>query len=381
MKKFIVSAILVSLLGSAFAAGVAYKDGDKYVKFGGRIQLQYHMTDPDDGESSDELRFRRLRPYVEGSIVEDWKGKFQFDFGKSDVAVKDAYFVYSGYEYAKLLIGNANFAFSREKLSSSKKQQLVERTFVGDHNYGTPDRQAGLHLSGDLLGEMLTWNAGVAKAAIDPDNTKLDFDTVIQFDKGSDWVEGNMYGGRLEFFPIKYFKPEQGDFDRDMRFALGLGAFAWDNDDDNKNIVTDEESGASYRSHKDVDSVTGIEFSAAFRGAGFSIDAQYNIFESELVNGKSGADGIYKDGDTTLENYAIEGGYMIIPSKVELVAGYQGQDADGYDSSWKRTSVGANYFVDKHLIKYQLAYRMGENKDGVGGKDVDELFVQAQYVF
>jgi len=322
------------------------------------------------------LRFRRFRPYIEGSVVKDWKGKFQFDLGKSDVAVKDAYFKYSGLDAMGVTFGNANFCFSRELLTSSKKQQLVERTFVGDHNYGTPDRQAGIHLDGELAGEMLMWNVGLAKAAIDPSNSKLDFDTVIQFDKGDDWVEGNMYGGRVEFFPLKYFKPSQGDFKREPKFAIGLGAFSWDNDDDNVNKDDD-----GVVSHKDVDSVTGLEISTAFRAAGFSVDAQYNTFDSELVNGKAGNDGIYKDGETTLENYAIEGGYMLVPSKLELVAGYQGQDADGYDSTWNRTSVGANYFVDKHNIKYQVTYRMGENKDGKEDNDLNELFVQAQYVF
>jgi len=376
MKKMIVFFVLVAMVASAFAAGVKYSDGDKYVKLGGRIQLQYHMVDPDGGDDTDELRFRRFRPYIEGSIVKDWKGKFQFDLGKSDVALKDAYFQYSGFDAASVTIGNANFPFSRELLTSSKKQQLVERTFVGDHNYGTPDRQTGLHIAGDLAGEMLMWNASVVKGAIDPSNSKLDFDTVVQFDKGGDWIEGNMYGGRLEIFPMKYFKPEQGDFKGDFLVAFAVGAFGWDNDDDYAN---EEEDGSV--SHKDVDSVTGIEFSGALRGGGFSVDAQYNIFESELINGKSGSDGIYDNGETTLENYALEGGYMIVPSKLELVAGYQSQDADGYSKSWNRTSVGANYFVDKHNIKYQVTYRMGENKDGKEDNDVDELFVQAQYVF
>lgn len=376
MKKIIVFFVLVAMVASAFAAGVKYSDGDKYVKLGGRIQLQYHMTEPDGGDDTDELLFRRFRPYIEGSMVKDWKGKFQFDLGKSDVALKDAYFKYSGFEAASVTIGNANFPFSREVLTSSKKQQLVERTFVGDHNYGTPERQTGLHIAGDLAGEMLMWNASVVKGAIDPSNSKLDFDTVVQFDKGGDWLEGNMYGGRLEFFPMKYFKPEQGDFDGDFLLAFAVGAFGWDNDDDYAN---EEEDGSI--SHKDVDSVTGIEFSGALRGGGFSVDAQYNIFESELINGKSGSDGIYKNGETTLENYALEGGYMIVPSKLELVAGYQSQDADGYSKSWNRTSVGANFFVDKHNIKYQVTYRMGENKDGKEDNDVDELFVQAQYVF
>lgn len=381
-KRIMGMALLAGMISGVAWAGVKYQnEKGHYVKIGGRIQLQYHLTDPDEGETTDDLLFRRLRPYIEGSVHEDWKGKFQVDFGKGDVAVKDAYMKYSGWDALDVVIGNANFCFSRELLTSSKHQQLVERTFVGDHNYGTPDRQAGIHLTGELMPDLLVWNLGVAKAAIDPDNRKLDFDTVIQFDAGDDWIQGNLAGGRLELFPNGVFKPSQGDFDGELKTALALGAFTWENDDDLINMDEDEETGATSISGSDVERVTGFEVSAALRVAGFSVDAQYNLFDSELVNGQAGVDGIYKDGETTLHNAAVEGGYMVVPEKVELVAGYQMQDADGYDKTWNRVSVGANYFVKGQDIKYQATYRMGENKDGVDGKDVNELFIQAQYVF
>ncbi|MBC8453909.1 hypothetical protein H8D64_02530 [PVC group bacterium] len=375
-------AVMAICAVQVIAGGVKFtNEAGDYVKLGGRIQLQYHMQDPDKGNTTDELRFRRFRPYIEGSINEDWKGKFQFDLGKSDLALKDAYFKYSGLDGISISLGNMNFPFSREFLTSSKKQQLVERTFVGDHNYGTPDRQTGIHLNGKLLDKKVVLNASAGKAAIDPSNKKLDFDTVIQFDKGDDWIEGNIIGGRVELFPNGYFKPSQGDFKRDLKTAVALGAFSWQNDDDHVNMTEDEDTGVKSISDSDVDSVTGVEISAALRIAGFSLDAQYNMFDSDLINGASGTDGLYKNGKTTLENYAVEGGYMVIPSKLEIVAGYQSQDADGYATAWNRTSIGANIFVDKHNIKYQAAYRMGENKDGVKDNDLNELFVQAQYVF
>ncbi len=375
--------VFTAINSSLFAGGVKYENekGD-YIKIGGRIQLQYHITDPDGGSSSDELLFRRLRPYIEGSLYEDWTGKIQFDLGKGTLALKDNYVKYTGFELLNIVVGNANFCFSRELLTSSKNQQLVERTFVGDHNYGTPDRQTGIHLNGSMLDDKLAWSLGVGKAALDPSNKKLDFDTIIQYDAGDDWLEGDLFGGRIEFFPMGSFKHSQGDFSRETKAAMAIAGFSWNNDNDNVNMNTDKVTGEETDvSHSDVDNVLGLEASAAFRSSGVSIDAQCNIFQSELVNGKSGADGLYEDGETTLVNYAIEGGYMVIPSTLELVAGYQNQDADGYDKSWNRYSVGANIFVNKHDIKYQLAYRMNENKDGKDGNDVNEFFLQAQYVF
>ena len=183
------SIILVTMVAATSAhAGLSYQDGDKYLKLGGRVQVQYHLTEPTDGANTDELIFRRLRPYIEGSIHKDWKGKWQFDLGKGKIENKDAYMQYKGFDWGTVTIGNSYVHYSHEEITSSKKQQLVERTFVGDHNYGTPDRQVGLHLQGKPS-DILTWDLSLAMAAVDVDNKKIDFDSVGSLNSGSDWMK------------------------------------------------------------------------------------------------------------------------------------------------------------------------------------------------
>jgi hypothetical protein len=376
-NKIIRLAIFAALTvpSAAYAGGITYKDGDNYLKVGGRLQLQYYQLDPDNGSTSDEIFFRRLRPYIEGSTHKNWKAKIQWDMGKAEdtneIAIKDAYFQYKGWNNIKLTIGNANFPFSREFLTSSKYQQLVERTFVGDHNYGTPDRNTGLHLTGYSESKRITYGASAAIAAIDPDAKKLDFDTPVN--RNADFNEGFIAGGRIDFHPFGNLKFAQGDFSGKTKATIGIAAFTWSDDGD----VNTHTPGAT--SKADVDSVTGLEISGAFRTAGFSVDAQYNSFDAETVEtGFTG--GIYKNGSTTLTNAAIEAGYMI-DNTVEIVAGYETQDADNYATSWDRTSVGANWFINKHDTKVQLTYRMGESIDGVSGNDEDEVYLQTQFVF
>ncbi len=380
VHQSILSVLGICVAIPAHAAGITvYKDGEKYLKMGGRIQMQYHQADPDNGDDTDELFLRRFRPYIEGSIHKDWKGKFQFDFGKAEgsneVAVKDAYMEYKGFSAAKILLGNVKTAFSREFLTSSKKQQLVERTFVGDHNYGAPDRSLGLHLKGSNK-ENLTWGATFAQANIDPDAKKLDFDTPVN--RNDDFNEGWVTAARVDFHPLGILKMSQGDFKGDTKATIGLAAFRWSNDDDNNTYTT---GGVSTSGSKaDVDEVTGFEVSGAFRAAGASIDAQYNKISADTVDGNF-TGGIYENGSTDLENWAVEGGYMIVPAKFELVAGYQSQDADNYGTEWTRTSLGANWYLHKHDIKMQATYRQNSDVNGVKGDDEDEVFVQAQYVF
>ena len=381
LRVAVAAALGLSTAMPAIAGITVYKDGDKFVKMGGRIQMQYHYVDPDDGESTDEMFFRRLRPYVEGSLHKDWLGKFQMDFGKADgeneVAVKDAYMQYSGFEGVKVIAGNANFPFSREFLTSSKYQQLVERSFVGDHDYGTPDRNLGLHLTGESGN--ITWGASAAQASIDPDEDKLDFDTPVN--KNDDFNEGWIFGGRVDYHPFGILKFSQGDFAGDTKATISLAAFQWNNDDDNNTYTDDNDVDIDGVGKMDVDSVTGYEISGAFRAAGFSVDAEYNRFDVDAVDSDFNG-GLYKDGSTELTNWSIEGGYMVMANKLELVAAYQLQDADTYDEEWTRTSVGANWFFHKHDIKLQATYTMNESVDGVkDDADENEVHVQAQFVF
>lgn len=382
MKKASLTVVLSTalLLPMSSLAGVVYKDGDKYMKLGGRIQLQYHKVEPDEGESTDDMFFRRLRPYIEGSLHPNWKGKFQWDMGKAngdnEVSIKDAYMQYKSGNM-KVTIGNYLFPFSRETLTSSKYQQLVERTFVGDHNYGSPDRQAGVFVQSMTADKKLDWALGIADARIDPDDDKIDFDTAVNDQE--DWNEGFIIGGRVSYHPFGRLKMKQGDFSGEQKATISVAAFSWSNDEDN-NTRTDGETDTSDGSKPDLDTVTGIEISGAYRGNGLSVDLQYNIFSAETID-SSVTSGVFEDGETELTNYSLEAGYMVMPAQLEIVVSYSSQDADNYESAWTRTEFGANWFVKKHDIKFQLTYRVNENVKGKEDSEEDEIFLQSQFVF
>lgn len=374
---------LMCLAAPARAGIEVYRDGDKYIEIGGRLQLQYHLVDPDGGDSEDEIFFRRLRPYIEGSVIPDWEGKIQFDIGKAEgdneLAVKDAYFRYTGFDNVKVTIGNQKPPFSREFLISSKEQELVERTFVGDHNYGSPDRMAGVRVDGKSASKTFHWAASFGAASVDPDAKKLDFDSPIN--RNDDFNEGWLAVGRVEFHPFGEMDDSQGDLERSssLKMSFAAAAFSWSNDDDN-NTYTSGAGTSTSSSKADLDSATGYELSAGLRGYGLSADLQYQSIDGDTVDGGFNG-GLFVNGTTTLEQLAFEGGYMVIPERLEVVAGWQSQDADGYTDAWTRTSFGLNYFLHGHKLKGQLTYRSGENLDGRPGLDADEVFLQLQYVF
>jgi hypothetical protein len=369
--------------GPASAGIKIYEDGEKFVEVGGRIQLQYANVDVDGEEQRDQVFFRRLRPYIAASVTENWSGKIQVDFGKSldqdEVAVKDAYMEYTGWKNKTLTIGNSKTPFSREFLASSKRQQTVERGFVGDHNFGTPDRQLGLRLSGHSESKKITYQVAFGAEHFDPDARRMDFDTPVN--NADDWNEGPIVAGRIDFHPWGQMKFDQGDFHSDeFKATFSLGFFSWSNDGDN-NTYTDPGTGLSFSSSKaDLDQAEGLEISGGLRGRGFSVDLEYNLVSGDTVD-PTFTGGLYRNGSTDLDKYQIEGGYMLAHTPLEIVGRYQSLDADNYEEAWNATEFGLNYFWNKHKAKVQLTYRLGENVAGQKGVDGETILVQWQFVF
>ncbi len=381
-QRFVGAVLLTALLAAPATAGVVvYEEGDKKVELGGRIQLQYVNVD-DGAESQDEVFFRRMRPYIAGTVSKDWWGKFQFDFGKSidgnEVAIKDAYMQYKGWDNMTLTIGNSKTPFSREFLTSSKRQQTVERGFVGDHNFGTPDRQLGFKLEGQNESKKVTWAAAFGGQQIDPDARRLDFDTPVN--NSADWNEGVVVAGRIDFHPKGFMKFDQGDFHSDETlYNFSLGFFTWTNDDDN-NTYTDAAGNSTSSSKADVDSSDGFELSAGIRGHGFSADAEYQVVSADTVD-TSFTGGAFLNGSTDFDKYQVEAGYMFTGNKFELAGKVESIDADNYQTAWEAKEVALNYFWNKHKVKVQFVYRMDENVFGVQGDDLDTALMQWQFVF
>lgn len=375
--------LAASVIPSAAEAGVVVYDKDgKKIELGGRIQIQYLATDLDEGESSDRIFFRRLRPYIAGTVTEKWYGKIEFDFGDAagaeEVALKDAYVQYLGWERLKLTFGNAKTPYSREFLTSSIRQQTVERTFVGDHNFGAPDRQLGVKLEGMSGNEKVAFALAAGAEHHDPDAERLDFDTPAN--DREDWNQGLVLGGRIDLHPRGKVDFSQGDFERgSLRVALGLAAFTWSNDGDNDTYTSAD--GRSLSAGKaDLDRADGAEVSLALRGRGLSIDAEYNAISGDtVVEGFTG--GLYRDGATDLDILSVKGGYMFPKSRIELVVAWESLDATNYETAWERTSLGLNYFWNRHNMKAQLALRTDDNFLGARGSDQELTFFMLQFAF
>lgn len=395
MFKLRVAALVTTCVAAAISAspGVAgikvYEDGERFIEIGARIQIQYlyfsESPSEGEGESGDSIFFRRLRPYIAGSVTKNWLGKIQWDMGKSidsdELAIKDAYMQYLGWKNHKIFIGNSKTVFSREFLTSSKRQQTVERWFVGQHNFGSPDRMLGLRLDGNSDSKRFEYKVNIGGQSFDPDNRRMDFDTPVN-DAG-DFNLGWVGAGRLTFYPKDPIRRDQGDFKRgSFNYALEAAAFVWANNEEDL-TYTDEIDGDQVCNNDrkcDLDGATGWELSGGIRGRGLSVDLEYNQVFGEMV-AENVNSGMYVDGETTIKKWQLEGGYMLANLPLEFVYKRDSMDADGYERKWYANDIGVNYFFNKHKAKVQLLYRMESNVLGQDGDDRNQLVMQWQFVF
>ena len=381
---------IVSVAPVPSSAGIkVYEDGDKFIEIGGRIQLQYlyfsESPAEGEGESADTIFFRRIRPYIAGSVTKNWWGKIQFDFGKAldsnEVALKDGYMQYIGFKNHKIFIGNAKSVFSREYLASSKRQQTVERWFVGQHNFGNPDRMLGFRIDGNTDSKRFEYKLNVGGESFDPDNRRMDFDTPAN-DAG-DFNLGWVAAGRVTFYPKEPIKRDQGDFTRgSFNYAVEAAAFAWTNNEEDL-TYTDVVDGLQVCNNDkkcDLDNANGWELSGGLRGHGLSVDLEYNQIFGEMV-AKNVNSGMYVDGETTIKKWQLEGGYMLGNLPLEFVYKRDSMDTDGYAKKWYANDIGINYFFNQHKAKVQVLYRMESNVNGMDGDDRNQFVMQWQFVF
>ena len=189
-----------------------------------------------------------------------------------------------------------------------------------------------------------------------------------------------MIAARLNAFPWGKMKFDQGDFHTDrFKANFSVAAFRWSNDDDN-NSYTDAPGASTDPERADLEGADGWELSAGLRGHGLSVTAALNGITGDTID-PAFSGGLYANGTTDLDQVSLIGGYMVVNERFEIVLGWQSQDADGYMDRWERTQFGLNYFYDRHKVKAQLTYTMGQNLFGETGVDAVTTQLQLQNFF
>jgi phosphate-selective porin OprO/OprP len=324
-----------------------YKNGiyikttdDSYsLKMNVGVQPLFSYRVNEDKDDVSTFRVRRARYYASGNAFYPWlKYSTQLTLEGGSAALRDAYLEASYLDYLQPRAGQFKVPFDREFLDSGFALPFIERSIASSQF--SLQRDVGFQLSGALLGKQLTYAAGVFNGSGGNQNN-VDNDY--------------MYVGRVVWEPFghyPYAQPLVGT-KKDTLLALGVAAA----------YLPDLEPGerktlAGVLGNPNIVPVTSDVFQftsdLAFKYKRFSMEAGYyfrKIDPQESTN-------IYPSTDAW--GMYAQGGYFLIPDKLEFAARYSFIDPD--NPTGKSTdreheaTFGLNYYIWGQRIKAQLNY-------------------------
>jgi hypothetical protein len=118
----------------------------------------------------------------------------------------------------------------------------------------------------------------------------------------------------------------------------------------------------------------------ALHGYGFSCDVDNQRIHSDLRN-TTFTGGLYSNGNTDLNKFTDNGGYMVYRDKVELAGSYALLTASNYTASWDSYRVGLNYFVHEYTIRFSGDITFNANAYGIPGAWENVGRLQAQFAW
>lgn len=374
--------------------GPYHGEAERWLDFGILIQTEFIHNSPSSGPDSEHVFFRRLRPTIIGGI-ENWQAILQMDFGAGEdgtasaTTVRWVNFQYTGFYQAHATFGSFKPWFSRELITLGPHLQTIERSPVGDTNYGNPDYMIGAAWDQMLENRKVAYYASVGLQDHEQSATQMQMRSPANAASGAN--QGWLATGRLDFYPIGQmpYNPNplhtpaqiaynRGDFHTDAwRLIMSTAVFGWWNDG---NSNPDTVNGVSTSTSKaDLNRSFGAEASGGVRGFGFSADAEYQFIRGETVD-PNFTGGLYVGGRTNLNKFSANGGYML-PCDVELVGGWSIVDATGFERGLTETKVGFNWYVMKYAVRFSATYSFLNNNNGIPGNNIGVTRAYAQFVW
>ncbi len=179
------SAPVVKASSSGFSFGSA--DGKNEVKIRGLLQADHrHYSDGANDvrgrsneragtldangfhDAEDTSLLRRVRPTIEGKVAGKYGFRFTPEFAGGSASAVDAYVEANLNPAFKVRAGKQKSIVGLERLQGGGDIKFVERSYVT--NAILPNRDLGVTVSGDLLGNKLNYGVGVVNGVADGGN-------------------------------------------------------------------------------------------------------------------------------------------------------------------------------------------------------------------
>lgn len=380
MKKenFLSIFTLLFLLFASFYSVYAesVKTKSSLFTIGGRLQTQYQYVDSNPSTSLFLVRRARLSFK---SVLTDWASiVIQFEAGKQNFTLKDAYLRFDP-RGISIFIGHKCVPFSRESMNSDKYLQMVERSLTSEL---APFRQMGVGIQGFAWDKKFEYQAGIYNGTVNSSTVSKLSDgmmgkvKIYHIDTAAK-TENNkfLFAGRIDFHPFGTMKLSQSYLEEQKNALLGVGINFYTSDD--------SPNGGHTPGLTQIKKTSAFGGDAAFKFKGFAGTIEY------LQRDFSWWDRMDRVKDAAQDSFSFQGGYMIIPQKVEVAARFEFLDFDKdnqllgpvgqLSDTW--FTFGINCFFEGHQTKIQLNFILKDEEMPSGISKLSNNILLAQFAY
>lgn len=344
------------------------------------LQTRYEFTDR-DAESVEpnvsSFTVNRARLIIEGTALnKEFSYRLSTDFisaADSDAnfgaspSIRDAYIDWRPCaDDTGVRMGAFKTGISRQFNTNQSTMQFADRSAASE--YFTIGRQNGAMAYTALADGMVTGSAAIFNGESTQEGANL---------AGVDTRQTGVVNLRVN--PIgKMDVAEEGDIDWTEDAALSFGAaYAYSSAHVGDVVGIQEGVGVSAPVSRSL-----VNIDANFKYMGWSLHSEY--YYQDVQNSDSDGNSSFTAGEPS--GFYAQGGYFLMPKKLELAARYgyidcaggaAGGSCAGVDN-YNETAATINYYFWRHSLKAQLGYTFVQT-DLVGddSKDID----QNRYVF
>ena len=166
-------------------------DNSNVIRFRGNLAVDGRwFMDHSTPESSDTFLFRKVRPYIEGTIDNDYDFRFMPDFGGGKTIIVDAFMTARILPWLAVQAGKFKGPVGLERLQPDQYNSFMELGLPSDL---VPNRDLGVELGGDILGGTFGYAIGEFNGVTDGSSTDANSNPDADSNDGKKDTEGRIF--------------------------------------------------------------------------------------------------------------------------------------------------------------------------------------------
>jgi phosphate-selective porin OprO/OprP len=170
---------------------IASADGSNVIRFRGNLAVDGRwFMDKTTPETADTFLFRKVRPYIEGTIDDDYDFRFQPDFGGGKTIILDAFMTARIVPWLAVQAGKFKGPVGLERLQPDQYNRFTELALPSDL---VPNRDLGVEIGGDILGGTFGYAIGEFNGVSDGTSTDSNSNPDADSNDGKKDTEGRIF--------------------------------------------------------------------------------------------------------------------------------------------------------------------------------------------